>query len=124
MSLVRCQDCGRHFERHEDETWKTRCIGCFKKAKRAESADNPWILRAAAVERQLAELQTQLAISQQTIRMLTVKKPVQASSVERELAENWRALVQLAHPDKHGGSQGATRLTQWLNDVKGRLPCD
>lgn len=86
--------------------------------------DSYWLDRATTAERQLTELQEQLALSQQIIRQLALKKPVPASSVERELAENWRALVQLAHPDKHGGSQGATRLTQWLNDVKGRLPCD
>lgn len=124
MTWVLCRDCGHHFERREDEAWKVRCLDCFKKSKqRATAADNPWILRAAAAERQLAELRTQLAISQQTIRMLTVKKPVPVSSVERELAENWRALAQLTHPDKHGGSQGANRVSQWLNSVKGRLPC-
>jgi hypothetical protein len=31
MSLVRCKDCGLHFERAADEAWKVRCIPCFKK---------------------------------------------------------------------------------------------
>ena len=129
MSLVRCQDCGRHFERAADEAWKRFCVPCYKKSKRTESKrdfsmpDSYWLDRATAAERQLTELQEQLALSQQIIRQLALKKPVPASSVERELAENWRALVQLAHPDKHGGSQGATRVSQWLNSVKGRLPC-
>lgn len=27
----------------------------------------------------------------------------------------WRLLMQLVHPDKHGGSQAALAATQWLN---------
>ncbi|MFE8034369.1 hypothetical protein [Thiohalocapsa marina] len=27
----------------------------------------------------------------------------------------WRLLMQLVHPDKHGGSQAALTATQWLN---------
>ena len=28
--------------------------------------------------------------------------------------EQWRRLVQLAHPDKHGGSAAAVEATRWL----------
>ena len=109
---ARCQDCGNSFFREADEAWKTRCLSCYKRSIRAPQLTCPtdWALRAAAAERQLAELRTQLALSQQVIRQLALKKPVPASSVERELAENWRALVQLVHPDKHGGSPGANRV--------------
>ena len=30
--------------------------------------------------------------------------------------EQWRRLVQLAHPDKHGGSAAAVEATRWLLD--------
>ena len=136
MSLVRCKDCGCHFERAADEAWKVRCVPCYKKAKRAESTpvvieSSYWIDRAAALQSQVAtlqsqilQLQNQLAQQQFTIRILSNRPAAAAPSrLDRELAENWRALIQLAHPDKHNGSQGATRMTQWLNEIKGRLPC-
>lgn len=31
-----CVDCGRSFQAGEDEGWKTRCLVCFKRRKRAE----------------------------------------------------------------------------------------
>ncbi len=31
-----------------------------------------------------------------------------------ELLDQWRRLVQLAHPDKHGGSAAAVEATRWL----------
>lgn len=126
MSLVRCKDCGGAFHREADETWKTRCIPCFKKSKRAEPAaiDSHWIDRALAAENKVAALQCQLYSERQTVEALLANQNAKPPSrIDRELAEHWRALVQLVHPDKHNGSPGATRLTQWLNDVKGRLPC-
>lgn len=126
MKRARCCDCGKSFLREIDEDWKTRCIPCFKKSKRAEQQeeDRYWPDRAAAAESLASTLQHQLAAQAQTIRQLAALQAARpASSLDRELSEHWRALVQLVHPDKHGGSQGATRLTQWLNDVKRRLPC-
>ena len=126
MKRAHCQDCGKTFLRETDEDWKTRCVPCFKKSKRAESAaaDSYWPARAAAAESLAAQLQTQLEQQAATIRILSNRPAAAAPSrLDRELAENWRALVQLVHPDKHNGSQGATRLTQWLNDIKPRLPC-
>ena len=33
-------------------------------------------------------------------------------------SEQWRRLVQLCHPDKHGGSEAAVKATQWLQEVR------
>lgn len=127
MKRAHCQDCGKSFLREVDEDWKVRCIPCFKKSKRAESlpADSYWPDRAAAAESLAAALQNQVEQQAETIRHLVGQRMRQptAGGLDRELAEHWRALVQLVHPDKHGGSPGATRMTQWLNDIKGRLPC-
>ena len=127
MKRAHCQDCGKSFLREVDEDWKTRCIPCFKKSKRAEPAaiDSYWIDRAAAAESLAATLQSKVARLEATVSDLigqSLRQPP-PSRIDRELAEHWRALVQLVHPDKHGGSPGATRLTQWLNEIKGRLPC-
>ena len=32
--------------------------------------------------------------------------------------EQWRRLMMLVHPDKHGGSEAAVRAAQWLNQVR------
>lgn len=124
MKRARCVDCGTLFYRDENETWRKRCLPCFKKSKRVESmpVDSYWLDRALAAEKQVAELQCQLYSERRTVEVLINGK--QGSSLDRELAENWRALVQLVHPDKHGGSVAANRITQWLNGIKGRLPCD
>lgn len=120
MKRAYCQDCGKAFLREADETWKKLCVACFKKSK--EPADTYWINRALSAESLAATLQSQVEQQRMTISQLAFRPAT--SSVERELAENWRALVQLVHPDKHGGSAGATRVSQWLNGLKGRLPCD
>ena len=121
---VRCKDCGDTVYREASDTWKVRCITCFKKSKRAESEpiDSHWKDRATAAESLAATLKRQLEQQQQAIQAL-MKQQRPVSSFDREFAEHWRALVQHVHPDKHGGSPGATRLTQWLVGIKGRLPC-
>lgn len=128
--MAYCCDCGATFYREPSETWKIRCVACFVKRKNQQGqpqqnqpTDSYWSDRAAAAESKVAALEKQLAQQQSTIRILLNKPSQPASSFDKELAANWRALVQLVHPDKHAGSPGATRLTQWLNDIKPRLPC-
>lgn len=111
MSWATCCDCGQHFERENHETWKTRCKSCYFKEK---NKINPSQSRA---EVQLLEQEVS------NLKAMLWKVMHEPSGIDRELAENWRALVQLAHPDKHGGSAAANRVTQWLNDIKGRLQC-
>lgn len=38
-----------------------------------------------------------------------------------EFVRNLRLLIQLCHPDKHGGSEAATRATRWLLSVRNRV---
>lgn len=42
------------------------------------------------------------------------KEPPKLALTEKR----WRQLVQLCHPDKHGGSQTAVEIQAWLNEVK------
>ena len=39
-----------------------------------------------------------------------------------EIAANLPVLIQLCHPDRHNGSAASTRATQWLLDLRRRLP--
>lgn len=32
----------------------------------------------------------------------------------------WRTLMQLVHPDRHGGSDTAVRTAAWLNEIRPR----
>ena len=124
MTWTCCKDCGNTFERQDNEAWRVRCTPCFKVFKRAETSavDSYWPDRAAAAESLAAALQNEMEQQRRTIQaLMQQQRPV--DSFGKELAEHWRALVQLVHPDKHSGSPGALRITQWLNEIKGRLPC-
>lgn len=129
MKRAHCQECGTVFYREDDADWKVRCIPCYRKAKRAESVlkpvDSYWIDRATAAESKAAALQMKVMNLETQVNNLigqSLRQP-RHTGLDRELAEHWRQLVQLVHPDKHGGSQGATKMTQWLNAVKRKLPC-
>lgn len=41
-----------------------------------------------------------------------------ASNNTQFTADELRTLVQLCHPDKHGGKEAATRMTQKLNQIR------
>lgn len=125
-SMARCCDCGKTFHRDIDETWKTRCVSCFVKSKKREEADQQWQVRAIHAERNLAIAENQVEELEQEIDKLqseVFSLRRNPSGLDRELKEHLRALIQYCHPDRHNGSQGATQVTQWLNDVKRRLPC-
>ena len=127
---AQCIECGAGFHREDDEDWKTRCITCFKKSKRAEliPVDSKLIARAQAAEERAAMLQWSLERLKQQIQSLERQLEEQRarrydSALDRELAEHLPRLLMVCHPDKHGGSQAATKVTQWLLDVRGRLTC-
>lgn len=139
-SMARCCDCGKTFHRDIDETWKTRCVSCFVKSKKREEADQQWQVRAIHAERNLAIAENQVEELEQEINQFQWKMDglqseidklqsevfslkMNHSGLDRELAEHLRTLLQLAHPDKHGGSVASTKATQWLLTVRNRLPC-
>ena len=124
-----CLTCGKPFRREEDEDWKTLCVPCFKKSKRADliPVDSTLIARARAAEEQVALLQSRLERQQAAIqylqRELEEKQARRYSTLDRELAEQIPRLLMVCHPDRHNGSQAATKATQWLLNVRGRLQC-
>lgn len=112
-----CCDCGETLYRAADESWKIRCVPCFKKHKAAQSEygfqPNRWKIQAEQLAKQVEVLQIEISLLNQ--------RRLQPSWIESELKERLRALIQYCHPDKHGGSSGATQLTQWLNEVRMRI---
>jgi hypothetical protein len=70
-----CIDCGGGFWREpEQSAWRFRCVPCWL-ARRADLADRPPTDHARAF-----------------------------NDLRAEIGTNFRALVQLIHPDRHGNS--------------------
>lgn len=94
--------------------------------------------KVARLESQLLREQKARAQAEKTRDELNVRLVAQADRINALLAlvkqlqlqqpsspawgkmplEVWRRLVQLCHPDKHGGSVAANSATQWLNQNK------
>lgn len=122
MTWATCCDCGAGFERDEAETWKRRCLACWKASKAAPRATDDALMRA--FERGYAE--GQAAVAQEWYRRGVAAG--EASAIARAEAApppidkaRVRELLQLVHPDKHGGSELAQRVTQWLLDLRKRV---
>lgn len=88
MMTAHCIECGGGFTRSADETWKVRCLPCWRRTKD----------RTAAPE---------------VSRTVAPAAPLDAGRV--------RQLLQLCHPDRHGGSELAHAVTQWLLKLRGEL---
>jgi hypothetical protein len=93
MPAVLCADCGQTFHVIESERWKRVCIYCYRGEKRAKD-------EAAALRRELEHLR---------------RRQWQAAALEPARV---RQLLQLCHPDKHGGSRLSVEATQWLLSQK------
>ena len=88
MIRSRCTDCGEHFHREAEQTWKVRCLSCYIAHKSAAPA------RPA---------------------------PPTVDPAYQEFLGNLRELIQLTHPDRHGGSPLSNRISGWLLSVRNRV---
>ena len=124
-----CVDCGNRFLRAQDEHWKTRCLRCFIRMKRAQEQPAGYAgcrdcgARFQTTERLLwwpscwARRQREF---QQKYQQNASPGP-QTPGACGELPKRLRGLIQLCHPDRHGGSELATTITQWLVKVRQEL---
>lgn len=104
MTLRQCPGCGKHFD--QEEPWMRYCAMCVadKKFRAGEWNTDTFLYRLfRTAQRQLAETQD---------------VAVEATGATLSRARV-RQLLQLCHPDKHGGSKTATEITQWLLAIKG-----
>jgi len=116
-----CCDCGEDFWRGDDETWKVRCLDCWKADKAAKES--------ARHEDRAANKSTH---ANHTNEKALLEAYWRGWNAHRELAESEpsptfdktriRELLQLCHPDKHAGSALAAKVTQWLNEIKRGVP--
>lgn len=88
--------------------------------KNKQPDSNPWKVKAETLESVVDALESEVELLKGQLWKRARPEP---TGLDRELKEHLRALLQYCHPDKHNGSQGATQVTQWLNDVKRRPPC-
>lgn len=108
-----CLDCGAAFHREVDESWKVRCLPCFKSHKRAND-DPDYRAQWQRSDAECLRLRTRVAD-------LEARLMEADSALTGELRDMLPRLRQLCHPDRHEGSLAANRASQWLNEVHGRL---
>ena len=91
--LTKCRHCGNRFFRDAHDQWKKLCMDCWR-ASNGKSSRHESATCASCYE-----LGKQAGT--------TIVAPTLDKARIRE-------LLQLAHPDKHGGSALAARVTNWL----------
>jgi hypothetical protein len=97
-----CTVCGAGFLR--DQPWKSKCSPCWRASKGRPTELDRLRARIVGLEVENAALQLRLEV-----------RP--APTIPAEML---RRLVQLCHPDRHGGSAAATAATAWLLDQRAR----
>lgn len=109
LERATCECCGNAFTRTAGEEWKRLCLPCWKTSPGA---------RKAAPDR-LAQLTAELAAAKAEadrlrLRVLALELDAQRTSPAAIPPGMLRRLVQLCHPDRHGGSEAANQATAWL----------
>ena len=104
MGYTTCKQCGDTFWREDNETWKRLCLGCWLERKRQEDG------REAELQQEIEQLRASLASARRA-----------AASAGPSLDRRFlKRIVSLTHPDKHGGSEAATEVTQQLLAIMNR----
>ena len=127
MSMSRkCRQCGETFTYEQGEEWKRICLECWiqnkNKSDFAKNFEHFWNRKSSREQEQFfqehfSQFGRTFGGFGQRDRSFDGRhkgRPGGDSGLEAEFQENLRALLMLCHPDKHGGSALATRITQWL----------
>lgn len=124
-----CRKCGCEFE--TDKEWARECYSCWLEKKAGKE-------RVAALESTCRYWETIAKKGVDTQRLLDLEKQVEELEQENtelrfrvmmssggftafrgagmpgDLQQQLPRLIQLCHPDKHGGSPAANEVTAWL----------
>lgn len=112
--MKRCDHCSEWFEPKYEGV--KLCFGCFKKRERALAEydglheEIAW-LRQELRKAESAKNQAENAAFSEAIQNLKLL-PFYVESARL------KTLIQLCHPDKHGGSQTANETTAWLLSLR------
>lgn len=107
-----CRDCGQTFQALG--AWQTRCRTCYARYKAGGGAD-PSLAEARAT---IAKLRADLERARVDACLARIAADRAATQRAPIPAEQWRRLVQLCHPDRHGASTAAHEATLWLMSVR------
>ncbi|MBM3273156.1 hypothetical protein FJY94_07940 [Candidatus Kaiserbacteria bacterium] len=111
--LSKCQKCGIPFERETGETWKKLCLDCWKASKKPTVQACTGGRDTGIEDRLRADLETWRSRAIRAEAALSLHRC--PATTEQFNADELKTLRRLVHPDKHGNSEAATRLTQKLN---------
>lgn len=127
-----CPKCGDPF--YKDETWKRTCLPCYLRKKRAKEERTPDFMELKSKYESGIDHRIELAHALSTEKALRRQAEherdaarARARQLETELHNTrlttrttsiepamLKRLIQLCHPDRHGGSQAAHTATSWL----------
>ncbi|TVQ99285.1 MAG: hypothetical protein EA399_07790 [Desulfovibrionales bacterium] len=102
-----CIDCGRTFQAEKTESWKKRCLPCWRrwKAEQGEQEDHDGMLYAQVLD-----------LRDECIRLRAIIADMRPwADIGRTLADRARDVLFLVHPDKHGGHPVANDIATWIN---------
>jgi hypothetical protein len=121
-TFVTCSECMRLFERGESESWKRRCLDCWRRSKTTEKASTPDPYatgyaagRAEGLAERMAAHQRGFEAGRAYGRAEAARSAPAVSAIDKTRV---RQLLQLVHPDRHGGSALATEVTTWLLEIR------
>ncbi len=121
-----CRQCGELFV--ADQDWKRVCLDCWISNKnRRELKQIEQLQAEVAGLREENERYRRLHLDQQSriasleLALTTERSrpPSPRYNGQAIPPDMLKRLIHLAHPDKHGGSEAATRATQWLLEQRG-----
>ena len=106
--MKECPDCKTMF--FADEPWKRVCLDCYIKRKRKDKT---------------SELESKVRMLEHRVECLVEENRKLRNSncgtrADNGLTDKWKDLMILCHPDHHGGSERAHRVTVWLNEIRNR----
>lgn len=98
--------------------WQVRCRPCYASFKKKEESAlqrtlNEKDAEISSLKLRIECLEWELNDTERRLRDLQYEFRQRCININIP-PEQWRRLMQLSHPDKHGGSATATEVTRWL----------
>jgi len=121
MELKKCPQCGNEFE--ADQPWKRVCLDCWISNKNRKEQHQAERLQAEAerlrdenerYRRRHDELVYRISSLELALSAEQSRTPRPQHNGHNIPPDMLKRLIQLAHPDRHGGSPAANTATQWL----------
>jgi 2,3-bisphosphoglycerate-independent phosphoglycerate mutase len=123
VEYVNCA-CGEGFWREAHETWKRKCISCWRQSKppTARAAPNTLQIIQELKER-IQELEEMLEYQEEQTERLRGLYLAEYNSKRATVfdIDTLKQIRRLVHPDKHDNSPAATQVAQKVNELIRRM---